>query len=642
MVKDYKRLVDWQGVLGVNFVNQHLSYYTLKGVRKFDYPPSFSYHEPWWESYNKMGDYIGRISMAMSAGEQINSTLVLQPNTSAWMYFSKTKDHPTVQSIQHNFKDFVYQLERKHVEYDLGSEHVLKTLGSIQKDKFVVGEREYKLVVIPESMENIDQTTLELLDKFLAAGGQVLSFCKDISRVDGSESSEGNNLQKKYPDQWMVANNINEPEAGGLLLQDEFEIADNGTSGELYHQRRILQDGQLLFFVNSDENSKSNATISAVGKSVVKLDLENGQTNLVSCKKENEKLVFDLQLEPVGSALYFVSANKENEPELASEKSVWNVIKGEEDITVNPEVENILVLNYLDLNTPKTRLKDTYFMTALISLFEENGVEFGNPWQHKIQYKKEYLELDNFPDNSGFDAEYHFQVAEGTDLSNFKVVVERPELWSVSINGKLVEKENGKFWIDKDFPLYKIGEFVKAGKNTISLQAERMSIFAELMPIYIIGDFKVNPKKVGFEIGKGTINGLGSWKDAGYTFYSNKVSYSQKFTIKKGSSDYKLKLNKWNGTRAEVLVNNKAAGSIAWAPEELDVTQFLNDGDNEITVRIVGSLKNTFGQFYESEISWIYGPHGWNKAPDHQPAYDQYYLNDYGLFEPFELLKSDK
>ena len=40
-----KRLVDWEVVMGVNFVNQHLSYYSLNGVRKFDYPPSFSYHE---------------------------------------------------------------------------------------------------------------------------------------------------------------------------------------------------------------------------------------------------------------------------------------------------------------------------------------------------------------------------------------------------------------------------------------------------------------------------------------------------------------------------------------------------------------------------------------------------------------------
>ena len=106
----FKRLADWQAILGVNFVNQHLSYYTLRGVRKFDYPPSFTYHEPWWEDYRLMGDYIGRISLAGSSGEQLNDILVLQPNTTAWMYFSRKIKNPQIDSIQHRFKSFVWNL----------------------------------------------------------------------------------------------------------------------------------------------------------------------------------------------------------------------------------------------------------------------------------------------------------------------------------------------------------------------------------------------------------------------------------------------------------------------------------------------------------------------------------------------------
>ena len=100
----YKQLADWQGVLGVNFVNQHLSYYTLRGVRKFDYPPSFTYHEPWWDDYRLLGDYIGRISLAGSSGEQLNEILVLQPNTTAWMYFSRKVKNPQIDTIQNVLK----------------------------------------------------------------------------------------------------------------------------------------------------------------------------------------------------------------------------------------------------------------------------------------------------------------------------------------------------------------------------------------------------------------------------------------------------------------------------------------------------------------------------------------------------------
>jgi hypothetical protein len=641
--KKYKQLADWQGVLGVNFVNQHLSYYTLKGVRKFDYPPSFSYHEPWWNNYNKLGDYIGRISLAMSSGEQINSTLVLQPNTTAWMYFSRTKNHPKISEIQHKFKDFVYQLERNHVEYDLGSENVLKELGSAAEGTLTVGKRKYNLVIIPQTMENLDLHTLELLKEYLSSGGKVLSFQNEISRVDGVESNACVTLQRDYPEQWIVVESLNDSQCNTLLFNNEFSINEKNKTGELYYQRRILQDGQLLFFVNSDELEPAGATISAAGESVVKMNPENGQINLVPSTKENGKVVFNIQLEPVGSALYFVSERKENEPELEVNKSDWTTVGATGEIEVNAESENILVLNYLDLKTSKTTMKDTYFMTALISLFKENGVEFGNPWQHKIQYKKNYLELDQFEKTSGFTADYHFQIANGADisaLSEVKAVVERPELWSVSINGHVVEKEPGEYWIDKDFPLFKIGTYLKPGENTISVVADRMSIFAELMPVYVIGDFKVQPKKVGFKITNGKPAGLGSWKDTGYIFYSDKVSYSQKFNLEKGTSDFKVKLKKWNGTVAEVLVNGEEAGIIAWEPEELDITKFLSEGENEITVRVVGSLKNTFGEFYREKTSWIYGPHGWNNAPEHQPAFDKYYIPDYGLFEPFELLKS--
>jgi len=642
--KKYKQLADWHGVLGVNFVNQHLSYYTLKGVRKFDYPPSFSYHEPWWNNYNKLGDYIGRISLAMSSGEQINSTLVLQPNTTAWMYFSRTKNHPKIGEIQHKFKDFVYQLERNHVEYDLGSENVLKELGSAAEGTLTVGKRKYNLVIIPQTMENLDLHTLELLKEYLSSGGKVLSFQNEISRVDGVESNACVTLQRDYPEQWIVVESLNDSQCNTLLFNNEFSINEKNKTGELYYQRRILQDGQLLFFVNSDENEPAGATISAAGESVVKMNPENGQINLVPSTKENGKVVFNIQLEPVGSALYFVSERKENEPELEVNKSDWTTVGATGEIEVNAESENILVLNYLDLKTTKTTMKDTYFMTALISLFKENGVEFGNPWQHKIQYKKNYLELDQFEKTSGFTADYHFQIANGADisaLSEVKAVVERPELWSVSINGHVVEKEPGEYWIDKDFPLFKIGTYLKPGENTISVVADRMSIFAELMPVYVIGDFKVQPEKVGFKITNGKPAGLGSWKDTGYIFYSDKVSYSQKFNLEKGTSDFKVKLKKWNGTVAEVLVNGEEAGIIAWEPEELDITKFLSEGENEITVRVVGSLKNTFGEFYREKTSWIYGPHGWNNAPEHQPAFDKYYIPDYGLFEPFELLKAN-
>jgi hypothetical protein len=638
-----KRLVDWECVIGVNFVNQHLSYYSLNGVRKFDYPPSFSYHEPWWEDYRLMGDYFARMCMAMSSGQQINNTLVLQPNTSAWMYFSRKEQNPMIDSIRTGFKNFVYLMEQKHLEYDLGSENVLKVLGSAKGNLLRVGQRDYSLVVIPAEMENIDQPTLDLLQKYLENGGKLLSFTRNISFVDGSKSSIVEEVAAKYPGQWTVAENLNDPTALELLTRNEFAMYDHTLNGMLYHQRRVLNDGQLILVVNSHPTKKATAEIKVGGKYVTMLDLVTGKVFGYPAKTENGKVSFQIDLDPVGSALFTVTDQKPAEPEYSAVSGVETVIISTGAVNVKRESDNILMVNYLDLKTAKSNNKDIYFMNALIALFNENGVEMGNPWQHKIQYKKNYLALDSlFKTNSGFEASYHFYINPNLNVESMKTiraVVERPELWAVSINGQAVEKTSGAYWIDKSFPEFAVGQFLHPGINTLTLKAPRMHVLAELMPVYLLGDFLVKPGKQGFEIAEGNISAPGSWREAGLPFYSQKVAYSQNFNVTKAAgASFKVKMPHWNGSVASVFVNGQPAGLIAWQPNELDVTSSLKDGINEITVKVTGSLKNTFGFFYQKNDGWIFGPWSWNSAPSKIPAASEYFLMDYGLFDPFKLV----
>jgi hypothetical protein len=98
-------------------------------------------------------------------------------------------------------------------------------------------------------------------------------------------------------------------------------------------------------------------------------------------------------------------------------------------------------------------------------------------------------------------------------------------------------------------------------------------------------------------------------------------------------------LSKWNGSISDVWINGESAGVIAWPQYELDVSSLLKEGNNEITVKVTGSLKNTFGFFYHDNDSWIFGPHSWNTAPEKIPPASDYFLMDYGLFEPFDLVQ---
>jgi hypothetical protein len=396
--------------------------------------------------------------------------------------------------------------------------------------------------------------------------------------------------------------------------------------------------------VNSHTSQKAAAEITVEGKYVSKLDLVSGEIFNYPAETEDGKVTFQVELDPVGSALFTVSNKKTDEPEYIKVSGIETQIESNGNFAFKRESDNIMMINYLDLKTAKTDKKEVYFMNALIGLFEENGVEMGNPWQHKIQYKKTWLEMDTlFKDDSWFEASYHFSInsnLDATAMKSIRAVVERPELWTVSINGNEVSKTEGSFWIDKSFPEFAVGEFLKPGKNTLTIKAPRMHILAEVMPVYLLGDFLVKPAKQGFEITGGAIESLGSWREAGLPFYSQEVSYSQKFSVSKANeSAFKVKLNEWNGSVAEVFVNGQSAGLIAWQPNELDVTNLLKEGENEITVKVTGSLKSTFGFFYQKNDNWIFGPHSWNNAPKKIPEASEYFLMDYGMFEAFELVK---
>ena len=59
-------------------------------------------------------------------------------------------------------------------------------------------------------------------------------------------------------------------------------------------------------------------------------------------------------------------------------------------------------------------------------------------------------------------------------------------------------KMNGG-WI-KDFAVFGINTYVHEGENTITLVAPRMSVYAEVQPVYITGNFNLAPDTAAFRI----------------------------------------------------------------------------------------------------------------------------------------------
>jgi hypothetical protein len=104
-----------------------------------DHPQSFSYHEPWWHAYKVMADYLGRLSVVMSKGRQLNRVLVMEPTTTSWMHYIPGAQPEKLKALADGFTGFINRLEAAQVEYDLGSEDVLRNHGRIEGRNMVVG-----------------------------------------------------------------------------------------------------------------------------------------------------------------------------------------------------------------------------------------------------------------------------------------------------------------------------------------------------------------------------------------------------------------------------------------------------------------------------------------------------------------------
>ena len=636
---DMKRLGDWEYALGVNLMNQHLSHFTLAGARKYDYPPTFTYHEPWWNNYKYINDHYARLSMALSAGKQVNDILILEPTTSSWLYDSYARRNPQSGNIGQTFQNLVTRLEKSQIEYDLGSENMMKDMGSVKGGKLIVGQGSYSTVVFPPMMENIDLATFKLIRKFIAGGGKLVAFSIP-SLCDGSENESMNDFFKKYSGKIIKVENLTDE-----VISKHFSNKDINFSGvtgkDLYHHRRVLADGQVLFITNSSLTKEISGSLNISGADALLLNTFTGSVNGYPHDQTNKTVNLTFNLPPAGSLLFYFPKVKQATYEIVKLPSEFIPVAGTPGMEVKKDKENAIAIEFCDLILDGKLTPDLHNYTAADMVYKHYGFKEGNPWNHAVQFKTNITDRDNFDANTGFTAEYHFNIKGNFDFSTLKAVVERPELWTVSVNGTEIRPEEGEWWLDREFAVFRIGDLAKPGRNTISLKVSPMKIHAEIEPVYVTGEFSVSSAKKGWTL-EAPVKTLtsGSWKDQGLPFYSWGVTYSKDFPALKSGTTYKVKLNKWNGTIAEVSVNGKWAGVIAFPPYDLDVTQFITSGTNNIDVRVIGSLKNLMGPHFNDPAPGMVGPGHWRNVKSY-PAGKDYQLLDYGLMEEFSLLQGN-
>ncbi|MFH1421359.1 MAG: glycosyl hydrolase, partial [Planctomycetota bacterium] len=170
--EDQKWIADFHFALGVTFMNQHLTLYSMTGDRKRDYPPTFSYHQPYWKYYRHINDYFSRCAYMLSQGKPVTDILMLHPMATGWTTYTGTMQGENLLSKNRDIIHYDNELEtilktllEGHFDFDFGDEIIIKKHAKIGKSLISIGKQKYKLIIVPPSL-NWSSKTLKLLKEY--------------------------------------------------------------------------------------------------------------------------------------------------------------------------------------------------------------------------------------------------------------------------------------------------------------------------------------------------------------------------------------------------------------------------------------------------------------------------------------------
>jgi len=654
--EDKKRVANWHAINGINHYVPHLALYSLKGIRKRDYPPTFSYHQPYWELNKPIEDYMARISYVTTIGKYNPQIALLHPLESEFIIAKK----------EGNFtKEFLLAMEALHknnYDFDLVDEEILSKIGKIKKKKLVVGEMNYPIVLIPD-MISIRETTLNILIDFANKGGKIISAGSRFPQfVDGVENDDKIQQLKNV----VEINNVDNFVSTLKSIQKPNISIDNDIDGEVWSQVRKCNDGNIIILTNTSNKELKEIEVESdlLTKNVVLWNPNSGKCYSLK-PTENGKY----QIEIPQSDMVILTTNK------LSDNAV---IEGEYE----KSIETIFAESLNEFEVTR------HNPNALTVDFAQYSTDNGKTWSNNEPITGIFDRLSHQNYNGNLSLKYNFKI---TDIpTNISVVVESPEQFTkTAINNREIAFDKNSYFLDKDFLSSEIGFAVKKGNNELLLELDfrspqplsadsKIKYGTEIESIYIIGDFGVkgnNYEKsydsqrnragmypvmpvhrfTDFEIVKENNITNGDLSISGYPFFAGSATLKTEFKMpyKIDTEEYFLEFPLSEAMVIEVKVNNVNLESQYWSPYICDISDALHEGNNVIEIKITNSLRNILGPHHHTDKEVIrVGPSsfsgigGFPNARGLQNWYDirqkdgkaAYWTDDY-YFIPFGFIK---
>ena len=608
--ESHKYVGDWQALFGVNLRCHHLSWYTMGGEAKRDYPASISFQSAWWPQYHFVEDYFSRLNLLLAQGQPACDVLVLNPVESVWCQVgvgwceglgAKTKP---VQELERAYRDVFFWLAGAQVDFDYGDEEMLGRLGKVSATDGTAAELRlsraaYRVVVVPK-MTTMRASTLKLLDGFRQAGGKVIFLGEAPSHLDATVSTAPAELAAKCaPVAWSREALLADVEPA---LQSPVQILDAASGqplDQVFAQLRRDGDRRILVAMNVSKNqsfSGARVRVKATG-TVSEWNCFTGRRYTLATTETNGWTEFSADFPPVGEHAWVLTpAPLPGLAPLPAHREVSATpCAGPLGYTLNEP--NVCVLDLARFQVgdapeqPETEvLKVDRAVRRQFDLPARSG-NMVQPWFSKKFAAK--------PEAKGsLKMTFSFEV-ETVPAGSVQLGIEEPANFRVTLNGRELPLQGGNWWVDPAIKTFALPpDALRSGTNELTLSADfrpDMNIEA----LYLLGDFGVRldgPRKTLTKLPAQLA--IGDVVPQGLPFYSGTITYHLPAPARKTRGQRLfLRVPEFSAACLRAKSGEDAEALIAWQPYETDLTRAGLD-DGPVRLDAVLTRRNTFGPLH--------------------------------------------
>jgi len=602
--EDRKWIAGWHSILGVNHFCPHLTLYSMRGLRKRDYPPTFSYQQPYWPFNSKIEAYLGRISYAATIGQYAPQILLINPLESEYMKADAEKD------FSDDVQNVMEVLQKEHYDYDMGDEQIMADTAIVKDNQLVIGAMSYQFVILP-NMISIREKTIDLLLKLQKNGGKIFSTGKFPKFVDGIPSGKKLEQLKNViirPEQSQLASILRKNILAHLVLSGK-------DAANVWSQVRTLKKDHLLMFYNTSHTSTASFTLHSgmIGKNPVLWDPATGKCFTL---KSSQSKDYQLEIEPSG--MIWISSGILSSS--AKPSGYYQLQQASQPIL---ELKN---------EWQGKRLEANSITLDFATYSTDGGNSFGEPEPVIGIFSR--LSKQKYSGN----LKLRFQVQVDNPPSKCQLVLEQPSMYdSIQINRKNYRFKTNGFFVDHQFKTSDITGLMQKGANVIQLQLKfkpaidtsrvaKDRFGTEIESIYLIGDFAVSAHQTSDKTDSQR-NRTGNFKNRpvhqarsfsittekevvpgdistnGYPFYAGAFELKQSFELpeKTNGKKYFLELPDCESIVSIIELNGTVINTLCWAPYKTEITKVLRKGRNDLKITIVNSLRNLLGPHHNVE-----------------------------------------